>query len=86
VALFATVIANFGMMLPSSPGAIGVAHALYVFALVLFGTDPSVAFGIAVVLHGIGYLVVIAAGFLSLGWEHTSLRQLQQASREGEAE
>jgi len=80
VALFATVIANFGMMVPSSPGAIGVAHALYVFALSLFGVGASVALGVAVVLHGVGYLVVIAAGMVALGMEGMHFAQVRQAA------
>lgn len=79
--LFAVVITNFGMMIPSSPGAIGVAHALFVLSLSLFGTSNSTAFGVAVLVHGIGYLVVVFAGFISLWEEGLSFSQLTKVSK-----
>jgi glycosyltransferase 2 family protein len=80
VALFVTVIANFGMMVPSSPGAIGVAHALYVGALTVFGVAPSMALAVAVVLHGVGYVVVIVAGLIALAWEGLRFAQLRESA------
>jgi uncharacterized protein (TIRG00374 family) len=82
IPVFATIIANFGMMLPSLPGGIGVAHALYVFTLSVFSVDKSVAFGIALLVHGTGYIVVVCIGFISLWIEGLSFVQLRKISVE----
>lgn len=77
VIVFVIVIVNFGMVIPSSPGAIGVAHALYVFSLSLFDVSKNEAFGVAVLVHGICFLTVVFCGLISLWQEGLSFAQVR---------
>jgi uncharacterized protein (TIRG00374 family) len=80
VPLFATVVSNLGMIIPSMPGAIGIAHALYVFSLSVFGVDNNTAFSVAVLVHGISFIVVVFTGYICLWIEGVSFAQLQKMS------
>lgn len=78
VPIIAVVIANYGMMIPSTPSAIGLAHALWVFSLILFGVDKDEALGVALIMHGIGFLVVVLTGMISLWLEELNFGQLRK--------
>ena len=78
--IFVIVIGNFGMMIPSSPGFIGVAHFLYVFSLSLFNIDKSTALGFAIALHGVGFLMVVGTGIVSLWYEGLSFSQIKNTT------
>lgn len=80
--IFVVVIANYGMMVPSLPGAIGVAHFLYVYSLALFGVGQEPALGFAVLLHGLSFLLVVTVGVISLSVEGLSLKSLQKSQFE----
>ena len=73
---FAVVVTTLGMLLPSSPGYIGVFHYLVTVALAPFGVPKDVALGFALVWHGVNYLTLCASGVVAL-WVHgTSLSQV----------
>jgi len=74
--IFIIVVSNFGMMIPSSPGFIGVAHFLYVFSLSIFGVSKSTALAFAIVTHGISIIVIILIGLISLWIEGLSFSQM----------
>jgi uncharacterized protein (TIRG00374 family) len=78
--LFAIVVSNLGMMIPSSPGFVGVAHFLYVLSLSVFGVDRATALAFAVVAHGVSAGVVVLAGLLSLWSEGLRFSHLAQAA------
>ena len=60
------VFSAFGMVLPSTPGGIGVVQASGVFALSLFGVDKEMALGITLILHMLQYLPTTFIGILIL--------------------
>ena len=79
VSIFVLVVTNLGMMVPSSPGAIGVAHLLYILALAPFGVDKTTALAVGVVIHGTAYLQIILIGVVSLWKEKIGFRESEQA-------
>lgn len=50
-AVMVTAVTSLGMVVPSSPGYIGVFHYLVVLALTPYGVEREVALGFAVVIH-----------------------------------
>lgn len=81
--VFVLVIVNFGIIVPSSPGAVGLAHILYVYSLSLFGVGRSEALAFAVVVHGIGFLLVVGVGLVSTWIEGVSLREIFRQTQRG---
>lgn len=78
-AALALALTNLGMVVPSSPGYIGVFHGLVVLALGAYGVGMELALGFAVVVHLIGILPVGLLGVYALwryglgltGWKET---------------
>ena len=79
--LVVIMVVNLGKAVPSSPGAIGVAHALYVVGLALFGVPRTEALAFAILAHGLGYVVVIAGGMVFLWLEGLTLATLMRADK-----
>ena len=68
---FTLVIVNLAIIVPSSPGFVGVVQIAVVLALAVFGIPRETALSFAVLIHGVMYIVVTSVGFLSLhqlGW------------------
>jgi len=80
--LIVVVISNFGMALPLSPGAIGVAHFCYVFSLGLFHVDKSTGLSFATVVHAVGCMTVILVGMYCTWKEGLSLMKLSTLARD----
>lgn len=76
-AAFVLVATGFGMVVPSSPGAMGVFEGAAVLALSLYGVESSLGFAYAFGLHMYTNLALIAFGFVSLGREGVTFGQLQ---------
>jgi len=73
---FAVVVTTLGMLVPSSPGYIGVFHYLVTVALAPFGIPKDLAFSFALIWHSANYLTLSASGVIAL-WVHgTSLGQV----------
>jgi uncharacterized protein (TIRG00374 family) len=68
-AIFVMIIVSFGFLFPSSPGAIGVYHALSVKALAVYGVDEGPALSYAFVAHLMYYVPPIILGTAFL-WQH----------------
>jgi len=66
-ALLLLTLLHVGMAPPSSPGRLGVFHALTVVALSTFGVERAVGLAYATVLHAVVYLPQIVLGSLALG-------------------
>jgi uncharacterized protein (TIRG00374 family) len=64
--LFLIVLTSSGQAVPSSPGYVGVYHALASFALTSFGVDPATAIGIAVITHAFSYGPLVVVGLVAL--------------------
>lgn len=65
-AVLALALTNLGMVVPSSPGYIGIFHYLVVLALSAFGVPREVALGYAIVTHLLGFLPIGLVGVFSL--------------------
>jgi len=75
VAVLLTCTTNLAMLLPSSPGYLGVFHAAATLSLLPFGVGASRAFSFAILAHLVNVLPVslLGAAFLLYGRESLSL-------------
>ena len=75
VAVLLTCTTNLAMLIPSSPGYVGVFHAAATLSLLPFGVGSSEAFGFAILAHLVNVLPVSLLGaiFLLLGRESIQL-------------
>jgi hypothetical protein len=78
-ALAVLCVTSLGMVVPSSPGYIGVFEYLTVVALGAFAVPSETALGYALVLHGSMYLAVIALGLVGVAAEGLSYARLRTA-------
>lgn len=78
------IIVSISILIPSSPGFIGVYHAGVVFTLSRFGIDPSNAVSCALVLHAAQFIPITLMGFYYLKKSHLSLKQLEEEALEEE--
>jgi len=82
---FLLVVVSVSILVPSSPGFVGVYHAGTVFTLSQYGIGREDALSFALVLHAAQYIPVTLMGFYFLKKEHLSLKQLEEeASDESE--
>lgn len=79
--IFANIVTALGMLVPSSPGYIGVFHYLVTLALAPFGVPKEIALGYAIVWHGSNYLTLSVSGMVALGVHGTSLGQVLERWR-----
>ncbi len=79
--IFANIVVALGMLVPSSPGYIGVFHYLVTVALAPFGVPKELALGYAIVWHGVNYLTLSVSGMIALGVHGTSLGQVLERWR-----
>jgi len=76
--LLLVVVINMGVMIPSSPGFVGVFQYLCVVSLSFFAVPKETALGFSVVLHAIQFVPVTLLGWFYLTRMHISLsRSLQ---------
>ncbi len=88
-ALTVLCLTSLGMVVPSSPGYVGVFEYITVVALSLFGVGREVALSYALVLHALSYLsLVILATFAiwSEGYSLAHLRDVLARAGDGELE
>ncbi|MFC2015956.1 lysylphosphatidylglycerol synthase domain-containing protein, partial [Chloroflexota bacterium] len=71
-------VTALGMTVPASPGYIGVFEILARETLVLFGMQPELALGTALVGHAIVYLVYTVLGLISMAQQNLSYTEIQQ--------
>ena len=74
--VFVLVVVNLGMLIPSSPAAVGVAHLLYVVSLTVFGVDKATALAVGLVLHAISFVQVVVVGLLCFGHENLQVKDI----------
>ncbi|MHB1005784.1 MAG: lysylphosphatidylglycerol synthase transmembrane domain-containing protein [Chloroflexota bacterium] len=72
-AVLLVVVNALGMVVPSSPGYVGVFHYLTVLTLGVYGIDPSLALSYAIVLHLVTFLPLSLFGLVFMGRESLSL-------------
>jgi uncharacterized protein (TIRG00374 family) len=81
-ALLVLCTTALGMVIPSSPGYIGVYEYIVVLALSLFGVDREVALSYALVLHGLIYVGQSLLGVLGLWKESLSYSDIRGRAAE----
>lgn len=74
--IFANIVVALGMLVPSSPGYVGVFHYLVIVALTPFGVPKELALGYAIIWHGMNYLTLSATGVIALAAHGISLSQI----------
>jgi len=72
------VVVSISILIPSSPGFVGVYHFGAVWSLEQYGIARADAISCALVLHAAQYTVVTLMGFYFLHKEHLSLRKLEE--------
>lgn len=72
------VVVSISILVPSTPGFVGVYHAGAVWSLLQYGVSQADALSCALVLHAAQYIVVTLMGFYFLKKEHLSLRKLEE--------
>ena len=72
------VVVSISILIPSSPGFVGVYHAGAVWSLEQYGIGRAEALSCAIVLHAAQYSIVTLMGFYFLHKEHLSLRKLEE--------
>ncbi len=77
-----TAILALGVILPSSPGFVGVVQGFSILALGLFGVSRSVALAFSVVYHASGYVPVTAVGLFYFSRAHLSFKNIQETPKE----
>jgi glycosyltransferase 2 family protein len=63
-AVFVIVVLNFGLMLPSSPGGLGVYEFMMIIALTTFGTSKELALVVGFTSHMLQYIVTLILGMI----------------------
>lgn len=76
------VVVSISILLPSSPGFVGVYHVGVVWSLAVYGIERERALSCAIVLHVVQYLVITIMGFYFLKKEHLSLKELEEKAVE----
>jgi uncharacterized protein (TIRG00374 family) len=84
-AIFVTVVVSFGFLIPSSPGSIGVYHALSVQALVsVYAVERGAALSYALVAHLLYYIPPVVIGLLFLWQQRFTWERLRLLTRQAE--
>lgn len=77
------VVVSISILVPSSPGFIGVYHGGVVWSLIQYpGISNEEALSCALVLHAAQYSIVTLMGFYFLKKEHLSLKALEEKATE----
>jgi len=72
------VVVSISILIPSSPGFIGVYHGGVVWTLNYFSISQHNAVSCAIVLHAAQFIPITLMGFYFLRKEHLSLKQLEK--------
>ncbi len=78
--LLVVIAVNIGMILPSSPAAVGVFEAAVLVALSAYGVPKEQALSYALVAHMLNFVPFIAVGALVLHAHAASLRRTEAAT------
>ncbi len=83
-AIFLIVVLNFGLMLPSSPGGLGVFEFMVILALKPFGIEKEVALGLGFLFHMLQYLLTLVVGWIFALQLNVSMVKAYQRSEHAE--
>jgi uncharacterized protein (TIRG00374 family) len=85
-AVFMMVVLNFGLMIPSSPGGLGVYEFMIILALTPYGVGKEAALGVAFFSHIVPYLVNIIVGWFFVVQMNLSMTKMYAESEQLEEE
>lgn len=84
---FVLIATTFGFFVPSSPGAIGVYHAISIRTLTtVFNVPHDAAVSYTLVVHALYLLSPTVVGACFFWWNHLSLRRLQSIEEQVQTE
>ncbi len=78
--VFALVVINMGILIPSSPGYVGTFQFFAILALGVFKVSPGNALSFAIILHAVQYIPVTAAGLIIMHRLGFSLKDLRHSA------
>jgi len=70
----------FAVMVPASPGYVGIYHAACVYGLMAFNIQKEKALSIALIIHGVNFFPVILMGIYCLWKDKFSLSEIRSKS------
>ena len=76
------VVVSISILIPSTPGFVGVYHAGAVWTLTAYGIGKENALSFALVLHAAQFIPITLMGFYYLRKEHLSLKKLEEEAAE----
>jgi len=80
-AAFTLVVANLGIMIPSSPGNVGTMQYFIILGLSVYGLTKDLALAYALVLHGLMYLSITILGIYFLYQMGLSFRSIRLSGK-----
>ncbi len=81
-AMLVITIVSFGVILPSSPGFVGVFESFTVMALLLLGIEKGPALSFAVLTHVLQFSMTVGAGLGFMWRENLALAQIAKQAEE----
>lgn len=84
VAIFSLCTTTLSLVIPSTPGSIGVYHYFAILSLTVLGINREVAFSFAILAHAVNYITVAAFGVIALfasGLRISDFARLNKAHR-----
>lgn len=75
---FVCALLNMGLVVPSSPGYIGVYQFLLVYLLAIFGIPKYEAFAVSLFFHASWYIPYNVLGFIFILKEHLHIKDIQK--------
>lgn len=80
IATFTICAIAFGMMIPASPGYVGVYELIMVESLKLFGIGEGTALGYTLVVHALNYIVLTLLGIFGMLRQGVSFGQMTRVT------
>lgn len=89
-AIFLMVVLNFGLMIPSSPGGLGIFEYMIILALTPFGVEKETALGVGFAFHMLHYFLTLVLGWIFFVQFNLTMKDMMRDSQsaplaEGEA-
>ncbi len=75
-------LVNFGLVIPSTPGFVGVFEAVTRASLAIYGVEPGAAISYAVAYHFCSYVPITLLGLWSLSRAHLHFSEIQEEVHE----
>jgi len=81
---FVCALLNLGLVVPSSPGYVGVYQFILVYLLALFGVPKTEGFAVSIVFHASWYLPYNITGFILLAREQLHMKNFIAAKEDSD--